>query len=326
MFKNKVNFILAMSILSFFSLACGEVTTKAPAWQKAKVLAENLDHPAAITTDENSIYYITGGTIASLNEGTSGVWKMPLSGGQPVQLFKGHYLDKDHVLLPEFFVLETDEKYVYWSSGGIWRTPKAGGESTRITDGAPTEWTIDDTKIYWHNFGGENAPPKPIYVADKNGGEAKAFTEPIITTGIVDDKNFIYWAQSDGIYKQAKTGNEKSKVYAPAEKQNVSGLIADAENFYFTQGNGRNALFKLSKTGGEPVKIASEINHVQKFYSDETHIYFIKDESSFSNSLVKVPKNGGEVIKIDGGYSSSFTVSKDKIFVTDISKIYELTK
>lgn len=322
----KLNLILPLMSLLGIILGCGGVTDKKPAWQSAKIVAENVDHPAAIISDDLFVYYVTGGTIASLNEGTSGVWRKPIEGGEAVQLFKGRYIDQNRVILPDFFVLATDDKYVYWSSGEIWRTPKMGGESQKITAGTPTEWTFDETKIYWHNFGGENAPPKPIYVVDKNGGEAKSFTEPIITSGIVNDNEFVYWAQSNGIYKQAKNSNEKSKVYSPAEKQNISGLIADKDNFYFTEGNGKNALFKLSKDGGEAVKLAPEINHVHKFYVDESNVYFIKNEGSFDNSLNKVSKNGGEIVKIDSGYSSSFTIGKNSIFVTDISKIYSLTK
>lgn len=314
-----------MSLLAII-LGCGGTTEKKPEWQKAKVLAENLDHPAAIISDDLFVYYVTGGTIASLNEGTSGLWRKPIAGGEAVQLFKGHYVDKDHVILPDFFVLAADEKYIYWSSGEIWRTPKIGGESQKLSGGMPTEWVIDETKIYWFNFGGENAPPKPIYVVDKNGGEAKAFTEPVITSGIADDKEFVYWAQSDGIYKQPKNGGEKSKVYTPPEKQDVSGLIADKDSFYFTQGNGRNSLFRLSKSGGDATKIAPEINHTYQFHVDESNIYFILNEGMLEYSLNKIPKNGGEIVKIESGYSKSFNVGKNEIFVTDISKIYSLAK
>lgn len=306
-------------------LGCGGLESK-PAWQKAQVLADSVDHPQAITTDENFVYYVTGGTIASLNEGTSGVWKMPLAGGEATQLFKGHQIDKDHVNLPEGFFLVTDDKYVYWSSGSIWRTPKNGGESQKISSGMPTTYAIDDANIYWQNFGGENSPPKPIYVVDKNGGEPKEFTEPVITSGIVVDKDFVYWAQSDGIFKKAKTGGEKTKVYSPADKENISGLISDQDNFYFTKGNGRNALYKLSRNGGEPVQLAKEINHVHKFFVDETNVYYVADESSFSTAIVKIPKGGGEVVRVDGGYLSSFTVGKSSLFITDIGKIYSMAK
>jgi len=320
-----ITFLLSIGAVLTAVLGCSEMK-KAPEWQKARVLADKLDHPTAITTDDQFIYYITGGTIASLNEGTSGVWKIPLAGGQPTQLFKGYQIDKNTVILPDTFVLAADEKYVYWSSGAIWRTPKTGGESEKITTGMPTEWALDDSKIYWHNFGGENSPPTPIYVVDKKGGEARAFSEPVITSGIVIDKDFLYWAQSDGIYKSSKSGGEKTKIYSPPEKQFVSGLIADENNFYFTQGDGRNALYKLAKQGGEAQKLAPEINHAQPFYTDGNYVYFIKNVGSFGTSLNKIAIGGGEIVQIDSGYLASFTVGKDKIFVTDISRIYSLDK
>ena len=38
------------------------------------------------------------------------------------------------------------------------------------------------------------------------------------------------------------------------------------------------------------------------------------------------PFAGGEIVQIDSGYPASFTVGKDKIFVTDISRILALDK
>jgi hypothetical protein len=317
--------ILPIAALLTAVLGCSE-TAKKPNWPKGQVLAENSDHPSAVTTDDKFVYYVTGGTIASLNAGTSGVWKMPLAGGPPVQLFKGFRVDERNAVLPETFVLTTDEKYVYWSSGAIWRTPKDGGESEKITTGMPTELAIDETKIYWHNFGGENSPPTPIFAVDKKGGEAKAFTEPVITSGLAIDRENLYWTQSDGIYKAAKKSGEKSKIYGPPGKLSLSGLAADETNFYFTQGDGRNALMKIPKQGGEAVRIAPEINTANKFYTDGKFVYFIKNEGTFGSSLNKVASGGGEIVQIDSGYPASFTLGANKIFVTDISKIYALEK
>ena len=317
-------FLPLISLLAVI-LGCSEVQ-KAPEWQKAVALTERIDHPKAMTTDGEFIYFVTGGTIASLNEGTSGVWKMPLAGGAPIQLFKGIKKNENSVVLPDTYFLATDEKYVYWSSGTIWRTPKTGGESEPVTIASPTDYALDDEKIFWQNYTGEGSPPTPIYSVEKKGGTPKAMTEPLITTGIVVDKEFMYWAQSDGIYKMAKSGGEKAMVYSSREKQNISGLIADKDNFYFTQGDGKNALFKLAKSGGDVVKIAPSINHANKFYADETHIYFVRNESSFESSISKVPKSGGEVMMLDSGYIADFTVGNDKVFVSDVIKIYALPK
>jgi len=318
---------LILPFLSLFGaiLGCSNVA-KTPEWQKAKVLADKVDHPSAVTSDGEFIYYVTGGTLASLNEGTSGVWKMPVAGGPPVQLFKGQKIDERTVILPDTFILATDEKYVYWSSGAIWRTPKTGGESEKITVGMPTEFALDDAKIYWHNFGGENSPPTPIYTVDKKGGEPLEFTEPVITSGIAIDKENLYWAQSDGIYKKPKTGGDKTKIYTPPDKQSVSGLQMDENNFYFTRGDGRNALYRIAKQGGEAQKLAPEVNHALEFRVGGNFVYFFKNVGSFDTSLNKVASGGGEVVLIDSGYARSFTVGKDKIFVTDISKIYALEK
>jgi hypothetical protein len=188
-----IRLILPFAVLLITISGCSQ-TQKQPEWQKATAITERLDHPTALTTDGEFIYFVTGGTIASLNEDTSGVWKMPLAGGAPVRLFKGFKKNENSVVLPDTFFLATDEKYVYWSSGTIWRTPKAGGESEPITFGMPTEFALDETKIFWHNFGGENAPPTPIFSCAKTGGEAKPVTEPVITSGLAVDKEFLYWA------------------------------------------------------------------------------------------------------------------------------------
>lgn len=320
-----IGLLLPLALLLGTILGCSE-TAKKPQWQKAQILADRIDHPAAVTTDDQFIYFVTGGTIASLDEGTSGVWKMPLAGGPPVQLFKGHQIDERNVVIPDTFVLAADEKFVYWSSGAIWRTPKAGGESEKIATGKPTEWALDETKIYWHNFGGENAPPTPIYAVDKTGGEVRAFSEPVIISGLAIDRENLYWAASDGIYKAARSGGPKTKVHAAPENQFISGLAADEQNLYFSQGGGRNALLKLPKQGGEAVRIAPDVNHASKFYAAGNFIYFIRNEGSFENSLNKVASGGGEIVQIDGGHAASFTVGKDKIFVTDISRILALEK
>ena len=86
------------------------------------------------------------------------------------------------------------------------------------------------------------------------------------------------------------------------------------------------SLFKVPKKGGEAVKIAPSINNALHFYADDTNIYFVLNEGTFGTSLNKVSKNGGEITKLDSGYIASYTIGKDKIYVTDIAKIYALGK
>lgn len=316
--------IMAFSLI-FAVLGCSE-TPKEPGWQKARVLAEKLDSPSAITTDGEFVYFVTGGTVASLNAGTSGVWKLLIAGGEPTQLFKGFRENENSATLPDTWVLETDEKYLYWASGYIWRTPKDGGESEKITIGTPTKMVLDDGTIYWQNFVGEKMPPVPLHSAPKKGGESKSVTAPLIATGLAIDKDFLYWTQPEGIYRMPKTGGEPMNIYAPQGKQTVRGLAADAEFFYFTEGQGIYDLMKLSKNGGTPIRLAPQVNTAHRFHLDDTHIYFITNYQTFGSALNKVAKSGGEVVQIDTGYLRSFAVGKDKIFVTDGSKVYALEK
>ena len=121
-----------------------------------------------------------------------------------------------------------------------------------------------------------------------------------------------------------KSGGESVKVYSAPDKQTISGLAADRDSLYFTIGSGKNALVKIAKSGGEPVKLADEVNHTHRFFVDEATIYFVKNEGSFGTSVNFMPKNGGAPQKADSGYVASYFAAKGKIYVADISKIYEL--
>lgn len=320
--KHKLNLIIALSLLLIALLGCKE-TAKTPEWSKAKIFLDKLDHPSALVTDDKNLYFVTGGTIASLNEGTSGVWKVSLNGGQPVQLFKGYQKDEKTVYIPSTYIIATDEKYVYFSTGTIFRVPKDGGNAEEITAGNPTEMALDDENIYWHDYVGEGMKDVPIFSVSKKGGERKTLTDAANISDIAVDKDFLYWSQADGIYKVSKKGGEKIRVYAVANGKRINAMTADANSLYVIE---NDTLLQIPKDENSNKIIAEKVNYTNKFYADEANIYFVKNEGSFGTSLNKVSKNGGEVTKIDDGYLASFTVSKDKIFVSDVAKIYEIGK
>jgi Domain of unknown function (DUF5050) len=320
---NDRTLLLSAAILIGLAIGCSQ-TAKAPDWPKAAVLAQNLDHPAALTADDKNIYFVTGGTIASLNEGTSGVWKMPISGGTPVELFKGYKKDEKTVVLPDGFVMATDDKYVYFSAGNILRVSKDGGEAQVITPGFPTEMVPDNDRIYWHNFVGEGMQPTPAYSVDKKGGEAKPLTGAVNISAIAIDGEFLYWAQPDGIYKTPKDGGEPAKVFTAAEKTDISGLAIAGDDLYFSCGSGRNALMRVSKKGGEAETVTDEINHTFPFYPDGDSVYFIRNEGTFGTSVNRVSKGGGPVTKLDSGYVANYFVRNGHIFIADIARIYDL--
>lgn len=325
--KQKLNFIMALSTLLTMVFGCSP-TAKAPEWTKAKVLAEKLDHPSAIITDEKNIYYVTGGTIASLHEGTSGVWKMPLEGGQPVQLFKGYQKDEKTVFIPDTFVIATDEKYVYFSTGYIFRVPKDGGDAEQITPGNPTEMVLDEENIYWHNYVGEGMESVPIHMVAKKGGTPQPITEKVNVTGFAIDKDYFYFSTPDGVYKLSKKDKTQTKIYS-IEKGQIRQIVADQDFIYAEHWQDPKVqMVKINKKDnsanllGQP----SYINTTQSFQIDDANLYLIVNKGTFDTVLSKMSKTSGEITEIDNGYLSSFTVNKNKIYVTDIVKIYELAK
>lgn len=167
--RNPSTFILAVALLLLAILGCRSITQPKPSWTKAKKLSENEDHPSKIISDGNSVFYVTGGTVASMNEGTNNIKRIFLKDGSVSVLVKGGKLIPDSTLA-------VDEKFLYWSDGGnIMRVPKEGGESEKIIAGAPKpdEMVLDDENIYWLIWGGEGSPPLPVMFAPKKGGEAK---------------------------------------------------------------------------------------------------------------------------------------------------------
>jgi uncharacterized protein DUF5050 len=315
--------VAALSILVGGLSGC-ELKNTEPSWTKSKVLAAKLDHPQAIAVDGKYLYFILGGTVASQNEGTNNVMRMPIEGGTPAVVFKG-----GAKYIPDTFFLMLDEKYAYFSVGSLVRVPKDGGgplEDISIA-GMPTEFVMDNENYYWYPFVGEGMPPAPFYSIPKKGGTAQAITDPRPSAnGLCIDDQFIYWIQTTGIYRKPKTGGEITQVYTTPNGQITSGLKLDAENFYFTQGTSKHALYKLSKGGGEPVLLAKSIDSAVDFVVGETDVYFQRERSMYTDFLSKVSKNGGEVIDLDYGYLRSLAVGKTDVYFTDVSNIYSIPK
>lgn len=83
-------------------------------------------------------------------------------------------------------------------------------------------------------------------------------------------------------------------------------------------------MVKLAKIGGKP-EISAK--NVVKFWVGEQEIIFSRRINSLETSLVKVGKNGeGEKIIDSGGFLSDLTISKEKVYLSNNAKIFELNK
>jgi hypothetical protein len=331
--KNFSAFGTAAALLLLAILGCRSTSgPKTPSWAKAKVLSDNEDHPSKVISDGSYVFYVTGGTVASLNEGTNNIKRISLDDGSVSILVKGGKLIPDETLA-------ADEKFLYWSDGGnIMRVPKTGGESEKLVPGAPKpdEMVMDDENIYWLIWGGEGSPPQPLMVAAKKGGPPKELTPRYLgTSGIAIDRDSVYWMTGDGIKKISKTGGSVTDVYHNSSKSPSLGLRMDADNFYFCQMNssGQSALMKLSKRTGEVSQLAPSINHTMDFAIDDANVYyfaFVPNTGSFGpDALRKVPKAGGESVALDQGDSAwirSLSVDTKQIYFGNISRIFAIAK
>lgn len=80
--QNRLTLLLALGLMLACILGC-----KSAVW-KARVLADKQDHPSKIVSDGSSVFYVTGGTIASRNEGTNNVNQISLKDGSVSVLVK----------------------------------------------------------------------------------------------------------------------------------------------------------------------------------------------------------------------------------------------
>jgi hypothetical protein len=311
-----------MGLLSFISCGSGGGNTaQQKDWQKAKPISgpAKLDHPKALATDDKFIYFVTGSTVAGQHEGTNNVMKMALNngeGGEPTVLFKGGES------IPADSSIALDDTYVYFNADGFRRIPKSGGEAALLSKAADMwEFVLDGENIYWLPFVGEGSSPKPVYSIPKSGGEPKVLSEPVIASGLSFDDKFLYWTSPDGIYHMPKTGGAIEKIYATANKEVVSDLRMDAENFYFlevTRGN----LIRVPRTGGDAVIVAKDAS---KFWLSEKDVIFSRYVGVTDTGLFKVAKTGGSETELDrNGYVADLVVGKNKIYLSDIVKIFEL--
>jgi hypothetical protein len=325
--------LLALGLLLLAILGCRSTKlSNLPSWTKAKVLSDNEDHPSKVVSDGSNVFYVTGGTVASMNEGTNNIKRISLADGSVSILVKGGKIIPDEMLA-------VDDKFLYWSDGGnIMRVPKAGGDSEKLVAGAPKpdEIVLDDENIYWLIWGGEGSPPQPLMTAPKKGGPPKELTPRYAgTSGIAIDRDFVYWMTGDGIKKISKAGGSVTDVYQNSSKSPSLGLRMDADNFYFCQMNssGHSALMKLSKQSGQVSQLAPQINHTMDFVIDEANVYyfaFVPNTGSFGpDALRRVPKAGGESVELDQGDSAwirSLSVDSKQIYFGNISKIFAIAK
>ena len=198
-----------------------------------------------------------------------------------------------------------------------------GGESQLLTRAFMAyEIVLDNEYVYWMPFTGEGMPPAPIFAVSKKGGEALKLTDPRPTAnGLCVDDAYLYWVQTDGIYRQSKKSATPEKIYTTPANEITSDLKMDAENFYFLQGKSKRNLIKLSKKGGDAALISKEPS---QFWIGKNEIIIMRYVGFTDTAIFKISKDGTGEKKLDSGYVSDLIIHQNKVYVSDMVKIYEL--
>lgn len=311
-----ISLAFALTALLAGVLGCGE--SKPQKWQNARSLADNLDHPSALTADGTTLYFVTGGTVASKNEGTNNLMKMPVGGGAPEVLFKGG----DLIIDPHSIV--TDEGSVYFSANGLRKVAKSGGDAKLLTAAfSASEMIVDKDSIFWLPFVGQGMPPAPIYKISKNGGEAVALTGPRDgANGMSADADNIYWIERSGIYRVPKTGGAVETVHSAAAGKAIGDLKADGDAFYFLEGDTAKRLYRFPRSGGPPVEIAKDVS---QFWLGADQIVFSRFVDSFSVAIIRVAKTGGAEVELDrNGHLADLAIAGKTVLVADVRGLYSI--
>jgi hypothetical protein len=149
--------------------------------------------PTTLAVDGTSIYWTNQGNAGTPCTRPCGVMRMPLGGGNPVNLAPGMFG-------------AVDATSIYWAGdNGLMRMPLGGGNSMILLSGAPADpvpFAVDATTLYWAGihtlwsapltggqFYGNSARISPL-------GPELDRTSHLIPTSIAVDATSVYWTDA----------------------------------------------------------------------------------------------------------------------------------
>jgi hypothetical protein len=204
-----------------------------------------------IAIDENYVYWNAGGKILRISK----------DGGQPQPIVSEHVgIGVD---------LAVDNEKIYWANHGyfgtsqikpspIYAVAKQGGPAEIVVDqqSAPHSLVIDEAFIYW-------VTPSSILKQAKSGGQPQVIYQATDKEGVdelaQDAENLYFGFRGAGKSRWALTRISKQggEPQILVKTYSVKPVVVDETNIYFFDEEGlTNDVFcKVSKTGGEVVKL-----------------------------------------------------------------------
>lgn len=255
------------------------------------LIATGVGSVTALDVDSTHVYWSGGGGTRRAPKGGGAVLQVAGNGGA--------------------FVL--DGSYLYWRDPGvpngniypperILRVPRAGGAQEGVaystaTNGSPTLWTVimpaftvSGNTAYFQALeftkspgvqspGRVNLRSAPIPDGVKTDLTGQQTDGPIFDKLAGDAAN-LYWKQSDGIYRVAKTGGATIQI---ATASGPEALIVNGSIVYFWAGG---QWLRTSTTGGAPVVVTSMTTLPSAFAADDTALYWVENDGVIKRVVV----------------------------------------
>lgn len=315
-------------------------------WPRAQRIATGLDHPQGIASDGKFAYVVTGG----FQGGDNAVKRIAADGGKVDTIAAGGGVTTG--------VIASDGTWVYWggiaagssatapgsgagsalpqSAASLRAVPASGGNPVVLASlpSRPAAITLDDAYVYIMT-----SSRKPefgtIVRAPKRGGTAMTVLSGYAgLSGMVVDNASIFFATPEGLYRASKDGALPTLILPGIRK--AVHLAGDREYLYFfgEQSGGRWALFKLAKAGGQPVRLAANVQSNMDMALSDASVYFFEETrltyagQITAYALRRVAKSGGNVETVDLGEipSGKLALVGERVLFTDINTVYLLPR
>lgn len=207
----------------------------------------------------------------------------------------------DDVRIGQPLAIAADETHVYWTNadGEVMRVRKSGGAAERIALGPPGSdcMTLDAHYVYWACY-----HEQLVLCVPKAGGEISilaAGQERVF--GLCAEGGEVFWANcgkpsgAGEIMQMRRSGGTPEVGVLQRDLDRSAWLLVDREHLYWT--NDRmvyGAIWRAPRSGGTPVRIASDLGLNKLVGLDETWIYWLDS----SKHLERVRKKGGPVVSL----------------------------
>jgi hypothetical protein len=344
--KRRIQWVAAVFSVS---TACGGGTPAEPArgtWVGATALSAAEDTPSGVVVAGTNVIYTTGRTVA----GENAVRIAPLEPASPAA-------SRPLVVKPggegPNGALAVDGGDVYVAAGvGVMRVSIATGAVTPVVSARPTAITavaVDDRFVWWTTSTYQAPLRAEVARVPKRGGAIQ-----ILASG-ADDKGNVYdddparkavAVRRAAFYSMVLDGDaalvanpggllrvtngrapqvvlDESKLFGGA----LGPISGDAEHIYGEIAGGRDQLFAVPRTGGEPVELARNVDNVNNIVVAGGEVIFMTRAGSGGNENISaVPTTGGAVRVVTSGHyaQGDLAVAGNRLVFSADSRVWSV--